>query len=59
MDSTFEYNYQNDYESRVEHIYKEILLFGGIFLPIFHNDILAKGEWKERFTALVNMIQNR
>ncbi len=59
MDSTFEYNYQNDYESRVELIYKEILLFGGIFLPIFHNDILAKGEWKERFTALVNMIQNR
>ncbi|MFY7860686.1 MAG: hypothetical protein ACOVP5_00560, partial [Chitinophagales bacterium] len=59
MDSTFEYNYQSDYDTKLAQIYQEVLLFGGIFIPVFHNDILAKDEWKNRFTSLVNLIQKR
>lgn len=55
MDSTYEY-YSTDINSKYEYakekcksLQQEINEFGGIFIPIFHNDLLAKNKWKALF----------
>lgn len=58
MDSTFQYNYQDNYEERCERLLREVEQYGGLFIPIFHNDILSEPIWQERFKELITKIQN-
>jgi hypothetical protein len=55
MDSTFEYyapseeQKYNQANAAYQSLQDEIRQFGGIFMPIFHNDLMAKKEWKSIF----------
>lgn len=55
MDSTFEYYAKSEKEKyqQAKNTYHalqaEISNFGGIFMPIFHNDLMAKNDWKLLF----------
>jgi hypothetical protein len=55
MDSTFEYYATTEEEKynqaniAYQSLQDEIRRFGGIFMPIFHNDLMAKKEWKSIF----------
>lgn len=58
MDSTFAYNYQSDFTEMYHKLWTEVKEFGGVFLPIFHNDILAQEVWRDHFIHSVNIIRN-
>lgn len=55
MDSTVEYYATSEEEKYIQanasyqSLQDEIRRFGGIFMPIFHNDLMAKKEWKSIF----------
>jgi hypothetical protein len=55
MDSTFEYYATSDEHKYIQakdsytFLQEEIKNYGGIFIPIFHNDLMAKKEWKSIF----------
>lgn len=54
MDSTFEYNYQENYLEKMRALKEELNKYGGLFIPCFHNDILAKEIWKIQFQKTLN-----
>ncbi len=58
MDSCFEYGNQANFESRFKKLYDEVTMYGGTFMPIFHNDIMSKEEWKNRFLGAVKLVKN-
>jgi hypothetical protein len=56
MDSSFQYGAIADYRENCQQLLAEIKAYGGYFIPIFHNDILAENEWKENFKFLVPLL---
>lgn len=58
MDSSYEYGHMKGFDAKCRTLLDEVKNYGGVFIPIFHNDILAKEEWKEHFINSMNMIRN-
>lgn len=58
MDSTYEYGLQENFEDQFKKLFQEIKEYGGVFLPIFHNDILSKEEWKTQFITSINLVKD-
>jgi len=58
MDSTFRYGSQHGFQDKLTFIYDEIKTYGGYFIPIFHNDILAENEWQSNFEFCVQLVKN-
>lgn len=58
MDSCFEYGYEDNFDKKFEALFLEVKTYGGVFVPIFHNDILAKEKWKENLIHAVKLIRN-
>lgn len=56
MDSTFAYGHQSDFRQTYQRLWNEVATYGGCFMPIFHNDILADDEWKKDFEWAVSLI---
>lgn len=62
MDSSFQYAESADkinlFDTKVSIYISEIKKYGGCFIPIFHNDILSKDEWKKAFKDTVEKTKN-
>ena len=58
MDSTFRYGSSVDFESNCRELIQEVKNYGGYFIPIFHNDILADEEWKTYFQFCIQEIKH-
>jgi hypothetical protein len=57
MDSSFEYRTIQNFKENCQQLIEEVKVYGGYFIPIFHNDILANEEWKENFKFCIEEIK--
>jgi hypothetical protein len=58
MDSSFQHGALTDFRENCQQLIEEIKTYGGYFIPIFHNDILANEDWKENFKFCITQIKN-
>lgn len=58
MDSSFEYGSVQNFRENCQQLIEEVKVYGGYFIPIFHNDILAIEEWKENYKFCIDTIKS-
>jgi hypothetical protein len=56
MDSCFEYHHEVDFYEKYSALLNEVKTYGGTFLPIFHNNILATKSWQEEFLNAIKLL---
>lgn len=49
MDSVFKYGELEGFEEKSNQLIEEVKNYGGVFMPIFHNDIVVDAEWQKNF----------
>lgn len=56
MDSVFKYHGKSNYREHFSQLAEEVKMYGGVFIPIFHNDIVSEEEWKSNFEYSLNIM---
>lgn len=57
MDSLFKHHGKQNYREHLLQLVDEVKNYGGVFIPIFHNDIIADEEWREHFEYSVELMK--
>ena len=57
MDSIFKYSEGGNFDEKLSQLVEEVKNYGGVFMPIFHNDILVDAEWQKNFLNCVDKIK--
>lgn len=57
MDSSFKYGDKSNFEEKSEQLILEVKTYGGLFIPIFHNDILSEETYQNWFKNCIQSIR--
>lgn len=57
MDSIFKHHEKPNFQEHFQQLYAEVLNYGGVFIPIFHNDIIAEDEWRQNFESSIELMK--
>lgn len=57
MDSVFKYGELEGFEEKSSQLIEEVKNYGGVFMPIFHNDIVTDEEWQKNFLNCVDKMK--
>ena len=57
MDSIFKYGELGSFEEKSSQLIEEVKNYGGIFIPIFHNNIVADEEWQKNFLNCIDKMK--
>ena len=57
MDSIFKYGELGSFEEKSSQLIEEVKNYGGIFIPIFHNNIVAEEEWQKNFLNCIDKMK--
>lgn len=57
MDSVFKYGSMEGFQEKMNQLIDEVKNYGGVFIPIFHNDIVVEEEWQQNFTNCVDKMK--
>lgn len=57
MDSVFKYGELEGFEEKSNQMIEEVKNYGGVFMPIFHNDIVTDEEWQKNFLNCVDKMK--
>lgn len=58
MDSIFKYGEGGNFNEKSDQLIEEVKNYGGVFIPIFHNDIVVDEEWQKNFLYCVDKMKN-
>ena len=57
MDSVFKYGEGGNFVEKSSQLIEEIQNYGGVFIPIFHNDIIVDDEWQTHFKECIEKMK--
>jgi hypothetical protein len=57
MDSVFKYGEVDNFDEKSNQLIEEVQNYGGVFIPIFHNDIVVDDIWQTHFKLCVDKMK--